>query len=123
MNRSQTAARDTIRIAALALLLALGAAGCDRKEGPVEEAAEEVTEASPILDAPLDGSSPEAFEAGMEKVAAEATEAELRRVRNALELIRNYDLAIRSNPSLFYSRMNGKTPNEVVKLAEERYGL
>lgn len=44
MIYSGTARKNTMRIAMLAALLMLGLAGCDRNEGPVEEAAEEVDE-------------------------------------------------------------------------------
>jgi len=44
MIYSGTARNNTLRIAILAALLTFGLAACDRNEGPVEEAAEEVDE-------------------------------------------------------------------------------
>jgi predicted small lipoprotein YifL len=44
MNYSGTVRNNAVRIAMLAALLMFGLAGCDRNEGPVEEAAEQVDE-------------------------------------------------------------------------------
>jgi hypothetical protein len=44
MIYSGTARNNAVRIAMLSALLMFGLAGCDRNEGPVEEAAEEVDE-------------------------------------------------------------------------------
>jgi len=96
------------------------AAGTEAAEGA--EAAEAAKD-SAIFDVPLDGTSKETFNAGVERVKAEATPAEYNRLQQAMGLIQNYDLAMRSNPSLFYTRMDGKTPREVIKIAEDRYGL
>ena len=72
---------------------------------------------------PLDGSSQAAFDAAVARVKADATKAEFSLFQRALGMIRAYDLAIRSNPALLAERLGGKTPQEVIDLARERWKL
>lgn len=91
---------------------------------PLAASAEaEEPSASEVMSQPLDGSSQAAFDAGVARVKAEATAEEVGLFQRALGMIRAYDLGIRSNPSLLPQRLNGKTPQEVIDLAKERWKL
>ena len=71
-------------------------------------------EGSAIMAQPLDGSSVEAFEQGMQKVREEATPEEAMRLDSAIQYLMVYDLAAKRDKAKLYARLNGKTPNEVI---------
>jgi hypothetical protein len=76
-----------------------------------------------IMDQPLDGSSVEAFTAGMEKVEEEATETEYRSLRSALSYLLFYDIAAKRNKATLYSRLDGLSPNGIIdKVDRSRKG-
>jgi hypothetical protein len=101
----------------LVVLLALGLAGgalADNASGPEPENSE-VSESSPIMNQPLDGSSPEALTANLEKIRKEASEKDYTRLRNALGKMRMYDLSINHDSAKLAAAVNGKTPEEVIE--------
>ena len=71
---------------------------------------------------PFDGSSTEAFNASLEKIKAETTDAEFTTVQNALDYMLVYDLASRGDPEALYKRLDGTTPAEMVKQVRWKTG-
>ena len=78
------------------------------------DAGPEQASAESIMDQPLDGSSAEAFEAGMEKVKAEATPSEYSSLENSIGYLLYYDLSARGDKSRLYNKLDGKSPNEII---------
>ena len=92
-------------------------------ETPSEEAAEtgqDLSEdrATAIMNEPLDGTTVESFSAGLEKLDEEATEEDYRKVMSALSFLLFYDIAANRDKAKLYSRLNGKTPNEILERVE-----
>ena len=69
-----------------------------------------------VMDEPLDGSSLEAFTAGLEKLDQEASEKEYRNVMAALDYLLFYDLGAKRDKAILYSRLNGKSPNQILEI-------
>ena len=69
---------------------------------------------SDVMDQPLDGSSVELFEQGVEKVKAEATGEEYAKLSSALKYLLYYDLSVGHNKEKLYKKLDGKTPDEVI---------
>jgi len=67
-----------------------------------------------IMDQPLDGTSIETFTAGLEKVDEEASEQEYRSLMSALSYLLFYDIGAEMNKAKLYSRLDGKTPNQIL---------
>ncbi len=68
-----------------------------------------------VMDQPLDGSSIEAFRAGLEKLDQEASEKDYRSVRSALDYLLFYDLGARRDKATLYSRLHGQSPNQIIE--------
>ncbi len=68
-----------------------------------------------VMDEPLDGSSIETFTAGLEKLDEEASEKEYRSVMSALDYLLFYDLGAKRDKATLYSRLNGKSPSQIVE--------
>lgn len=88
-------------------------------DAPAQATAE--TAAEGVMHQPLDASSNDAFKASMAEVKASATEEEFRSLNNAVGMIRSFDQAARNNPEVFLERVNGKTPEQVIEYANERW--
>jgi len=71
---------------------------------------------------PFDGSSTEAFNASLDKIKAETTDAEFTTVQNALDYLLVYDLGSRGDPEALYERLDGTTPAEMVKMVKWKTG-
>lgn len=72
-----------------------------------------------VMDTPLDGSSVETFTAGLERLDEEASETDYRRVMSSLDFLLFYDIGARRNKAKLYSRLDGKTPNEIIQRVED----
>lgn len=66
-----------------------------------------------IMDQPLDGTSIEAFSAGLIKVDEEATEKDYRSLMSALDYLLFYDIGARRDKATLYSRLDGQSPNQI----------
>lgn len=118
-----------ILLASALLALCLAPASLLAQTGSAEEAAapdvaaEEavVTPMSPIMDEPLDGSSDDALRASLEKVKAESTAGEFMNLQKSIGLYRSYDMSLRSNPSALASRLDKKSPREVIDMVKKRF--
>lgn len=76
---------------------------------------------SAIMYVPLDGRSIESFTAGLEKVDQEATEQEYRDLMSSLDFLLFYDIGARRDKARLYSRLNGKSPEQILeKVAKTR---
>ena len=74
-----------------------------------------VEEEVSIMDVPLDGSSIEAFTAGLEELDKNASEEDYRRVMSALDYLLFYDIGAKRDKAKLYSRLNGKSPNQILE--------
>lgn len=72
------------------------------------------TEAESILDRPLDGSSVESFQAGLDRVEQEASEEEYRQLMSSISFLLFYDLGAKRDKATLYSRLNGKSPQQII---------
>ena len=87
------------------------------EDGDVESA----EEAPPgIMDTPLDGSSVEAFKAGLQLVDEEATEKQYRSLMSALDYLLLFDISVKRKKELLYARLDGYTPNQIIKEANDK---
>jgi len=84
---------------------------------PVQTEGEQAA-AESLMDKPLDGTSPEAFEAGLEAIKTEVGANEYSSVQSALKSMLFYNMAYRGKKEKLYAAMNGKTPNEIIEMAE-----
>jgi hypothetical protein len=75
---------------------------------------------SPVMNAPLDGSSVEAFEKGLAVVNEQATAFEAQQLNSALKYLQMYDLSLRGDKAKLYAKVSGKTPNQVIDQANNR---
>ena len=84
---------------------------------PAAEAAEENAEAGAdsILNQPLDGSSVETFQAGLDRVEQEASEEEYRQLMSSISFLLFYDLGAKRDKATLYSRLNGKSPQQIIE--------
>jgi hypothetical protein len=72
------------------------------------------------MEIPLDGSSLEAFDASVARVEAHVTEKDYKNLTNALEYLLLYDLGAQMDREKLASRLDGKTPREVLGLVKWR---
>jgi len=123
MNR-QSIARATLPLLAAASLL-LGACATGPQSG--QQSTTDTTNAlqgeawdGDGMDIPIDGSSMEAFEASCARIKAHTTPAQYESFQQALEWHRTYDLAAREKMELLVPRLDGKTPNDLLKAVRWR---
>ncbi|MEJ2534366.1 MAG: hypothetical protein P8008_02570 [Gammaproteobacteria bacterium] len=79
-----------------------------------------VTEQADLMDQPLDGSSVEAFEAGLDRIREANGDGDYKQVKSAVDYLLVYDLAARRDRATLYSRLDGMTAREVVEQAQAR---
>lgn len=70
---------------------------------------------SPGLQVPMDGSSVEAFEASLEEVQPQMTEAEFITLNNALDYLLVYDLSARRDRAKLYANLDGLTGEQIIE--------
>ena len=93
----------------------------DSKEDASSESTDSESDEAPpsIMDVPLDGSSVEAFQAGLARVDEEATEKQYRIVMSSLDYLLLYDIGAQRNKSRLYANLDGKSPNQIIQLARD----
>ncbi|NIP16774.1 MAG: hypothetical protein GWM87_00380 [Xanthomonadales bacterium] len=96
------------------------AAPAETAEAGVSERLRHKERATGILDVPLDGSSVEAFESGLEKVRSEASPEDYNRLSQALKWHQFYNLAAKSDKEKLYRLLDGKTPRQIMDTAGNR---
>lgn len=69
-----------------------------------------------IMQTPLDGTSVDTFTAGLERISEEASEEEYRNVMSAVDYLLFYDIGARRDKARLYSRLNGKTPEQILEI-------
>lgn len=87
-------------------------------EGDTSEASgdgEETGAPATIWDEPLDGSSVESFQAGLDRVEQEVSEAEYRELMSGLGFLLFYDIGAKRDRATLYSRLDGKSPREIME--------
>jgi hypothetical protein len=88
-------------------------------EASIPETLRHKDRATSVMDTPLDGSSLETFTAGLKRLDEEASETDYRRVMSSLDFLLFYDIGARRDRAKLYSRLNGKTPNEIIQRVED----
>ncbi len=86
-----------------------GAGNTDEKEAPLS-----------VMDTPLDGSSEEAFKAGLKLVDEQATEKQYRSVMSALDYLLFYDLDVQRKKVKLYLSLDGQSPNQIIQAVQAR---
>lgn len=71
-----------------------------------------------IMETPLDGTSEDTFTAGLERISKEGSEEDYRNVMSALDFLLFYDIGARRDKARLYSRLNGKTPEQILELVK-----
>lgn len=66
----------------------------------------------------LDGSSEAAFEASLKQLQETAPTIEYRSVKSAIQYLLVYDLNARGNKEKLYKKLDGKTAEEIIALAD-----
>lgn len=103
------------------------AAGQDSSEVSAEASADtesgsqEEVQAT-VMDQPLDGSSVEAFTAGLSLVDEQATEKQYRNLMSALDYLLFYDLGAKRDKAKLYDRLDGKSPNQILTAVADTRG-
>lgn len=105
----------------LLLVFSMFIAACNAEETAESPGAGNDTEAvadGTGLDRPLDGTSIETFEAGLEKIREEAAPEDYKRLKSALQRLLFYDVGARNDRRLLYQRLDGMTGNQIIERAE-----
>ena len=71
-----------------------------------------------IMDQPVDFSSPESVEKSLENIRQQAGEKEASSVSSAIGHMVVYDLSVNRNKKKLYEKLDGKTPNEILVMAQ-----
>lgn len=117
----------------IALAVVLLGAGCaTARDATVPASPEAPTEQPPastefdpalaeqVMNRPLDGSSVDAFEAGLAQVRAAVSLADYRRLQIALQWLEFYDIPSRGEAGRLYRSLDGMTPREIISRAQWR---
>lgn len=72
------------------------------------------------MDIPLDGSSLEAFETSVARVKAYSSEKDYITFNNAIDYLMLYDLSVRNDKAKLASKLDGKTPYQVLEMVQWR---
>lgn len=71
-----------------------------------------------IMDQPVDFSSPESVEKTLENIRQQAGEKESSGVSSAIGYMVVYDLSVKRNKKKLYEKLDGKTPNQIIAMAQ-----
>jgi len=69
-----------------------------------------------VMDQAVDFSSPENVKKSLQTIREQAGEKQAGRVQNAMDYLIVYDLSIKRDKNKLYKKLNGKTPNEIIKM-------
>ncbi len=70
-----------------------------------------------VLVEPVNFSTPEEVKNSLQKVLEQAGEKEAQRVSGAMEYLMYYDLSLGRNEQALHKKLDGKTPNQIIALA------
>jgi len=96
------------------------------KTRPVAEKAEPAKPAkdagqdAPIMNQPVDFSTPESIAKTFKDIREEAGGRAVRRIEGAMGYIMTYDLSVARDEARMYKKLNGKTPNEIIAMGSAR---
>lgn len=93
-------------------------AGESQVEKSVVEKGQESSGQDSVMDQPVDFSSPESVEKSLETIRQQAGEKEASSVTNAIGHMMVYDLSVNRNKDKLYKKLNGKTPNQILAMAQ-----
>ena len=71
-----------------------------------------------VMDQPVDFSSPESVEITLDNIRQKAGEKEASSVSSAIGHMVVYDLSVNRNKKKLYEKLDGKTPNEILAMAQ-----
>ncbi|MGD9264729.1 MAG: hypothetical protein PVJ71_03005 [Lysobacterales bacterium] len=72
------------------------------------------SEASSLMDQPVDFSSPESAEESLQRIREQVGEKEYQKMQNAIKYLLFYDLSVGQDKEKLYAKLDGKTPNEIL---------
>jgi hypothetical protein len=75
-------------------------------------------QAGGIMDQAVNFSTPEAIEETLKSIEDEAGAAMAGQVKNAIDYMLVYDLSVNRNKAKLYKKLDGKTPNEILAMAD-----
>ena len=76
------------------------------------------TQRHPVLDEPVDFSTPERVKSSLQKVLEQAGEGEAMQVSSAMQYLLYYDLNISGNEQALHKKLDGKTPNQIIAMTK-----
>lgn len=71
-----------------------------------------------IMDQAVNFSTPEDIEKSLKSIEDEAGSAMAGQVKNAIDYMLVYDLSVNRNKAKLYKKLDGKTPNEILAMAD-----
>ena len=71
---------------------------------------------NPIMDEPVDFSTPEAIQKTLKRIQETAGATAAGRLDAAMGYILTYDLGVGHNEERMYKKLNGKTPNQIISM-------
>ena len=73
-------------------------------------------QSSPIMNKPVDFSSPESIKNSIQAIQEEAGDKASNRVESAISYMLVYDLSVGRNKQKLYKKLDGKTPNQILAM-------
>jgi len=124
--------KNTVTLLSLLALCGLVTHACAQETSPATSTVETVS-ATPVqqtpaeaadeaevslMDTPLDGSSVEAFEAGVAAIETEVSASEFTELQSSLESMLFYNMSFRGKKEAMYKALDGKSPNEIIAMSK-----
>ena len=86
------------------------------KAKPVDEP---VTRTDSIMDRSVNFSTPEDIERSFNSIEEEAGAAVAGQIKNAIDYMLVYDLSVKRDKARLYKKLDGKTPNQILAMANK----
>jgi len=75
---------------------------------------------APIMNQPVDFSTPESISKSLQAIREQAGARAVRKMESAMGYMLTYDLAVGRDEAKMYKKLNGKTPNEIIAMGTAR---
>jgi len=77
-------------------------------------------QALPIMNQPVDFSSPESVSKALAEIKEQAGARTVRKIESAMGHMMAYDLGVGRDEAKMYKKLNGKTPNQIIEIGTAR---
>jgi len=108
----------SVAMVSLFLVAACAEEDADTKNVSAVTANSESTKTDSVMDQPVDFSSPESVEKTLEDIRQQVGEKEASSVSSAIGHMVVYDLSVNRNKKKLYKKLDGKTPNQIIAMAQ-----